>query len=133
MAVGTGKVEMGGKVVVTGIGSLDEDEFLLNLLNEQVSQGICLFTPLLSFFRQLLVVSCLMPGKRSYCVAHATELIHFSSRFPSVNMHVLTDNLGDHRSRHARRRGIKEALPEQDCQIQRPGQPARTRSCRPVL
>ena len=35
--VGTGDVELGGKVVVTGVGALDEDEFLLNLLNEQVS------------------------------------------------------------------------------------------------
>jgi hypothetical protein len=27
----------GGKVVVSGIGEVDEDEFFLNLLNEQVS------------------------------------------------------------------------------------------------
>ena len=27
---------LGGKVVVTGIGESDEDEFFLNLLNEQV-------------------------------------------------------------------------------------------------
>lgn len=27
---------LGGKIVVTGIGKLDEDEFLLTLLNEQV-------------------------------------------------------------------------------------------------
>lgn len=28
--------ELGGKVVVTGIGEVDEDEFMLTLLNEQV-------------------------------------------------------------------------------------------------
>lgn len=27
----------GGKIVVSGIGKLEEDEFMLNLLNEQVS------------------------------------------------------------------------------------------------
>jgi hypothetical protein len=27
---------LGGKVVVTGIGKSDDDEFMLNLLNEQV-------------------------------------------------------------------------------------------------
>jgi hypothetical protein len=29
-------VATGGKIIVSGIGQLDEDEFLLNLLNEQV-------------------------------------------------------------------------------------------------
>ena len=27
---------LGGKILVTGIGKVDEDEFMLNLLNEQV-------------------------------------------------------------------------------------------------
>lgn len=29
--------QLGGKIVVSGIGSREEDEFLLNLLNEQVN------------------------------------------------------------------------------------------------
>lgn len=31
---------LGGKVVVTGIGEVDDDEFMLTLLNEQVCQFI---------------------------------------------------------------------------------------------
>lgn len=31
-----GKPTLSGKIVVTGIGKVDEDEFMLNLLNEQV-------------------------------------------------------------------------------------------------
>ena len=35
-AVSTVMQQLGGKIVVSGIGSRDDDEFLLNLLNEQV-------------------------------------------------------------------------------------------------
>ena len=35
-AVSTVMKQLGGKIVVSGIGSREEDEFLLNLLNEQV-------------------------------------------------------------------------------------------------
>jgi len=34
--VNTGKSPFSGKIIVTGIGKVDEDEFMLNLLNEQV-------------------------------------------------------------------------------------------------
>ncbi|KAJ1379276.1 hypothetical protein B484DRAFT_412421, partial [Ochromonadaceae sp. CCMP2298] len=34
-----------GKIVVTGIGSCDEDEFMLNLLNEQAWESVILATP----------------------------------------------------------------------------------------
>ena len=30
---------LGGKVIVTGIGRIEDDEFMLNLLNEQVQNN----------------------------------------------------------------------------------------------
>lgn len=35
-ATAVAKSPFSGKIIVTGIGKVDEDEFMLNLLNEQV-------------------------------------------------------------------------------------------------